>query len=454
MSKEKRKARWLFFGKDKYTYDTIDELVNKSMGLAVGEVVTLNGYYSADDGATHKRVIADTDDGSGVELRSGKWANIINISEKRYLGKRICMLGDSITALPEADFFKKEIKNQLGFSELNSIAVSGATIINGNSRPSIQTQVQSAPLSDIYTIFGGVNDYVSNSKIGDNNSNNSTTIKGAVKSIIKALQTKNPKAEILFITPLPQFWDNKSGENSNDLGYCLLDYSKAIIEVCNIMSIPVLNLTSYSGININNQNLYLKDGIHPNSDGYKLILPKVIEYIKNPISDFSSNVFTIPNEIDKFTHIAERKIDSGNNKAVISLSYNSTTNTTGLFLGDKSQDVKNNLIGFIDESGLNGILKCSSNILYFNDKKISTENIDEDNKIYSIGSLKIQMGTIFIKNTPTTIPIKNIGKVLYANVVPVGTSFGDITIHQATESSFICSCTKDNTPCYYIHISL
>lgn len=81
MSKEKIKSRWLFFGKDKYTYDTIDELVNKSMGLAVGEVVTLNGYYSADDGATHKRVIADTDDGSGVELRSGKWANIVHNGE-------------------------------------------------------------------------------------------------------------------------------------------------------------------------------------------------------------------------------------------------------------------------------------------------------------------------------------------------------------------------------------
>ena len=81
MSKEKRKGRWLFFGKDKYTYDTIDELVNKSMGLAVGEVVTLNGYYSADDGATHKRVIADVDDGSGVQLRSGKWANEIYSNE-------------------------------------------------------------------------------------------------------------------------------------------------------------------------------------------------------------------------------------------------------------------------------------------------------------------------------------------------------------------------------------
>ena len=68
MSKEKIKSRWLFFGKDKYTYDTIDELVNKSMGLAVGEVVTLNGYCSADDGATHKRIIANTAKGFNLSL--------------------------------------------------------------------------------------------------------------------------------------------------------------------------------------------------------------------------------------------------------------------------------------------------------------------------------------------------------------------------------------------------
>ena len=105
MSKEKRKSRWLFFGKDKYTYDTIDELVNKSMGLAVGEVVTLNGYYSADDGATHKRVIADTDDGSGVQLRNRKWANIVHNGEVNvsWFGAK----GDGVT--DDSSFIKKSI---------------------------------------------------------------------------------------------------------------------------------------------------------------------------------------------------------------------------------------------------------------------------------------------------------------------------------------------------------
>ena len=55
--------------------DTIDEL--KKLDLKLNNVVEVLGYYSKDDGATHKRVISQTDDGSGVQLLNGLWANII-----------------------------------------------------------------------------------------------------------------------------------------------------------------------------------------------------------------------------------------------------------------------------------------------------------------------------------------------------------------------------------------
>ena len=59
--------------------DTIAEL--KAMNLKLNDVVEVLGYYSKDDGATHKRVIANEDDGGGVQLANGLWANIVHNGE-------------------------------------------------------------------------------------------------------------------------------------------------------------------------------------------------------------------------------------------------------------------------------------------------------------------------------------------------------------------------------------
>lgn len=57
--------------------DTIEQL--KSMRfLKLGEVVEVLGYYTKSDGANHKRVIVSSDDGSGVQLANGLWANIVH----------------------------------------------------------------------------------------------------------------------------------------------------------------------------------------------------------------------------------------------------------------------------------------------------------------------------------------------------------------------------------------
>lgn len=76
MAKDKSIPSNIVLAKEKFKYDTIQDMVN-DIALKVGMVVDINGYYKPDDGATHKRVIADTDDGSGVQLRNGKWANIL-----------------------------------------------------------------------------------------------------------------------------------------------------------------------------------------------------------------------------------------------------------------------------------------------------------------------------------------------------------------------------------------
>ncbi|MGL5717031.1 MAG: hypothetical protein ACRCX2_28705 [Paraclostridium sp.] len=62
--------------------NTINELVNSATGkYKIGDIVYLNGYYTAGDGAHHERKIESADDGSGVQLANGLWANIVHNGE-------------------------------------------------------------------------------------------------------------------------------------------------------------------------------------------------------------------------------------------------------------------------------------------------------------------------------------------------------------------------------------
>ncbi|MGL5709252.1 MAG: hypothetical protein ACRCX2_18160 [Paraclostridium sp.] len=58
------------------TVDTIDDLVQSS-AYKLGDVIQVLGYYKKGDGAQHYRVLSTTDDGSGVLLANGLYANIV-----------------------------------------------------------------------------------------------------------------------------------------------------------------------------------------------------------------------------------------------------------------------------------------------------------------------------------------------------------------------------------------
>lgn len=64
-------------------YNTIAEM-QKDSKLKSGKVVEVLGYYQAGDGAGHKRVIAQEDDGSGVLLENGLYANIVHNGEVKF----------------------------------------------------------------------------------------------------------------------------------------------------------------------------------------------------------------------------------------------------------------------------------------------------------------------------------------------------------------------------------
>ncbi len=69
MAKDKSIPSNLVFTREKFKYDTIEDMRN-DVALKIGDVIEVNGYYEAGDGADHKRKIEAQDDGSGVMIKN------------------------------------------------------------------------------------------------------------------------------------------------------------------------------------------------------------------------------------------------------------------------------------------------------------------------------------------------------------------------------------------------
>ncbi|MGL4451079.1 MAG: SGNH/GDSL hydrolase family protein [Paraclostridium sp.] len=438
------------------TEDNIEEL-KKNARYKDGDVVDVLGYNSSEYTEGARYVI--TKNITDIKLQNGLYADNINKS-KRFFGKKLCLIGDSITALPEADFWKEKIKNWLGFSEVISLAVSGATITTGNAdRGTFHTQVDSAPAADVYLVWGGVNDFVANAEIGNIKSTSTDAVYGSVKSIINKLQVKNIGAEIFFFTPLPQFWNGASGADTNPKGYCLMDYSEAIQQVCAMYSIPVLDLTSSSGINKYNHTLYLKDGVHPNRKGYEKIIPLFYEFFRLPITNLTKKSFTLNKSGDtQKTIIVDKKNGEYPSSEVMSMAYDNASKTLGLYLGQyQDQDIERVGIAACLK-GIYQLLWFAESGLFLGDEKICTEKIikNGNNANIKIGSLKIQVGQAYVNSSVTNIPIEPVTQVFFANVIPVAIDGNVLTtnVKIVTNNTFQAFASQDNVACFYIHVGL
>jgi len=199
-------------------------------------------------------------------------------------GKTIVAIGDSL-------FYGNKLGNEATW--INKLGKKhGMTVynhgINGNTLAAQETETKNAGMciryadmedgADYVVVLGGANDKRLSVPLGENDSRDPYTFKGALNVIIEGITNKYPKARILFMTNYNR-WPSK-----NKLGVSDLAYVDAMIEVCGLHGIPCFDNYRNSGISFQNpgQLAWMDEGLilgigenhHFSDEAYDWLLPK------------------------------------------------------------------------------------------------------------------------------------------------------------------------------------
>ena len=209
-------------------------------------------------------------------------------------GKKINFLGDSITegygASGADKVYHALLKESANLAEARNYGKSGTKIARlpeVTADPFDQDFNLRAPGmdkdADVVVVFGGTNDYGhATIPLGSMDNQDIHTFYGGMHNLCQHLIKEYTGKTIVFMTPLHRMeekahsWSEKSSD--------LICFVKAIREVCEYYSIPVLDLFKEGGIHGNMKvwcDVFMPDGLHPNDKGHELIAHKLQKFLEN-----------------------------------------------------------------------------------------------------------------------------------------------------------------------------
>lgn len=214
-----------------------------------------------------------------------------DVLTNKWCGKTINFIGDSIMygVDPNNSYVRMKDDNicsiareELGFAIARNYGIPGALISAASWIGNLINQYSNMDDADAVVLEGGTNDFYNNAPMGDlADVSDNTKFKPALYNILNALMTKYNT--VLVCTPMHRN-DSKPDTSTNTQNLTLKDYRDAIIEVCELLSIPVLDLWSEAGFTPHNsamKTIYMPDGLHPSKYGVRnYIAPRIINKIK------------------------------------------------------------------------------------------------------------------------------------------------------------------------------
>lgn len=131
----------------------------------------------------------------------------------------------------------------------------------------------------VFILEFGINDYLSEIPIKNNNRYDESTYSGSLRSSIETIQSTWPESDIILLIPGHMLY-NDDGKLHSSKGSSLDEYRKAAISIADEYNCSYFNLCD-TEITKENCNQYLSDQIHYNGPGRYVVAMSLLEYLSD-----------------------------------------------------------------------------------------------------------------------------------------------------------------------------